>query len=92
MDYKIESDVPLPVRGQPRAQRFPFAQLKIGQSFKVPLADGDTKERLKTRIYHHLKRWRDEHPEVTLTTAWREPEDETDRIEGLRIWRGKDKA
>jgi hypothetical protein len=42
---EIESDVPIPKRGIGRPRKYPFPDMKVGDSFAVPLGEARTTKR-----------------------------------------------
>ena len=85
---KIFDNIPAPVmkRGAP-GNKYPFADLHIGQSFFVNL-DGDATEKVADRLKSAAARWRkvSERQEVKFTVApTQHPDDVT--VEVVGVWR-----
>lgn len=51
MGIKIDDGIPLPPKATGwGSSAFPFAEMKQGQSFAIPIAKGDTKAKLRNRL------------------------------------------
>lgn len=74
--YEIEKDVPVPESGACRVRpaKYPFRQLQIGESFFVPVSNGQTTTRLQRTLSSCAARQR-----VKVQTRVVE--------NGVRVWR-----
>ena len=84
MAYKIETgiDLPSPVSA-PGKPKYPWREMQMGDSFFVPLANGDAIERLRNRMANSARyAWKSGHGEFTTRTI----------DGGVRVWKTKDPA
>ena len=72
MAFRIENNIPVPpvTRGmKPRASKYPFARMAVGQSAAEPLpAAKKTAERLKASVRNAIVRAQKQNPEAGFTT------------------------
>lgn len=74
MSYTIEKGVPLPSGRRERRDKYPYADMEVGDSFLIPLA----KDRSTSGIYASVSVAKRRH-NINLATA---------RVDGgVRIWR-----
>jgi hypothetical protein len=83
--FKIDSDIELPPVSYPsRKTRYPFNQMKVGQSFFEPCPN-KSREGVRNKILSSARRIG---LQGHFTTRVREPEDEPDYgVKGVRCWR-----
>lgn len=77
----IESDIPIPQRQNGRTAKYPFSQMKPGDSFAVPVGSEKPKtviNRLNTAAHGWRRR---NQPEARFTVAY---EEQTGKV---RIWK-----
>lgn len=74
--YEIEQGVPVPQSGSCRTRpaKYPFRQLSVGESFFVPLSDGQSTTRLQRTLASCAARQK-----VKVQTRVME--------DGVRVWR-----
>ena len=73
MNFKIEKSIPLPER-KTRPMKYPFKSMDEGDSFFVPLADGQSPSSVYASISTAKNRLK-----INLTTAREDG--------GIRVWR-----
>lgn len=78
-DYKIDNHVELPV-ARTSGKHFPFAQMKVGDSFAVPNLTKNT----RITVYNHARKFMTKHqPTWEFTTRT------VDDSAHIRVWRTK---
>lgn len=92
--FPIQRGIPMPSRGggSPRQPcPYPFLDCQVGETFFVPLEDGDTLPRLSSRIRNWADRERERHnmPGLRFRAIRTEEEIRGVRRIGVRVWRRK---
>ena len=85
MSIEIDDDVPIPVGSDRRSaeQKYPLSQMKAGQSFFLPLQEGDDIKRMGNRISQARQGFQKRNEGIRFTQRiW----EEDDTI-GIRVWR-----
>jgi hypothetical protein len=85
MDIKLDDNVPVPVGSDRRAaeRKYPLSEMKVGQSFFLPLEEGDDIKRMGNRISQARQGYQKRTEGVRFTQRiWEE-----DDVIGIRVWR-----
>ncbi len=87
-DYKIDSEVPVPTDFRSTELKYPFEEMKVGDSFFIPpRSEEETVKGLGNRVAQarqtYQKRMARREEEVRFTQRMRTEDDVT----GYRIWR-----
>ena len=85
MDIKLDDDVPVPTGSdrRPAEKKYPLSQMKVGQSFFLPLEEGDDIKRMGNRISQARQGFQKRNDGVRFTQRiWEE-----DEVIGIRVWR-----
>ena len=85
MDIIIDDDVPVPAGSDRRSaeQKYPLSQMKVGQSFFLPLQEGDDIKRMGNRLSQARQGFQKRNEGTRFTQRiWEE-----DDIIGIRVWR-----
>ena len=82
---EIEDDIPVPPGSDRRSveRKYPLAELKVGQSFFLPLEEGDDLKRMANRLSQARQSYQKRNEGVRFTQRMWEKDDEI----GIRIWR-----
>lgn len=78
---KIDKGIPLVKRGPPVPRKYPTPLLEVGDSYLVPLDDGDTIEKLRARMNTYVYGARKLFPDRTFAVRTVDG--------GVRVWRTK---
>lgn len=83
--FKIEKDIPMPERSRfvPRAQKYPFDQMSVGDSFAVELDKPTDGAVLCRRVRNAAHRWRVQN---LSTLAFNAMVRDEDGVEVVRVW------
>ena len=84
-DIKIDSDIPVPVGSDRRSgeRKYPLKLLNVGDSFFIPLEEGDDLKRMANRLSQARQTYQKRNEGVRLTQRmWEEK-----NTIGVRIWR-----
>ena len=85
LGIEIEDDIPVPPGSDRRSveRKYPLSELKVGQSFFLPLEEGDDIKRMANRLSPASQTYQKKHEGVRLNhRMW-----EKDEQIGIRIWR-----
>ena len=85
MEIKLDDDVPVPTGSdrRPAEKLYPLSQMKVGQSFFLPLEEGDDIKRMGNRISQARQGFQKRNDGVRFTQRiWEE-----DEVIGIRVWR-----
>ena len=85
MEIKIDDNVPVPVGSDRRSgeRKYPLSEMKVGQSFFVPMEEGDDIKRMGNRMSQARQTYQKRNEGVRFTQRiW----EENDTI-GIRVWR-----
>ena len=85
MEIKIDKDVPVPVGSDRRsgAKKYPLGEMKVGESFFLPMEEGDDIKRMGNRMSQARQTYQKSNEGVRFTQRiWEE-----DDIIGIRVWR-----
>ena len=75
-EFQIETGIPIPqIRRRGKSGKYPFRELKIGDSFLVPNQDRFTIKRLRSACHNFSKR----NPDYMFTVK--------EEVTGCRVWR-----
>lgn len=82
---EIEDDIPVPPGSDRRSveRKYPLAELKVGQSFFLPLEEGDDLKRMANRLSQARQSYQKRNEGVRFTQRMWEKDD----VVGIRIWR-----
>lgn len=82
---EIEDDIPIPPGSDRRSveRKYPLAELKVGQSFFLPLEEGDDLKRMGNRLSQARQGYQKRNEGVRFTQRMWEKDDEV----GIRVWR-----
>ena len=82
---EIEDDIPVPPGSDRRSveRKYPLSELKVGQSFFLPLEEGDDIKRMANRLSQARQTYQKKHEGVRLTQRMWEKDEQI----GIRIWR-----
>ena len=82
---EIEDDIPIPPGSDRRSveRKYPLAELKAGQSFFLPLEEGDDLKRMGNRLSQARQGYQKRNEGVRFTQRMWEKDD----VVGIRIWR-----
>lgn len=83
-NYKVEANVPLIKKGTKNALKYPWAEMKVGDSFFVPVGTNTTIYALGNSLYHSGRTWLLRHGLKHLTIAKRTATE--DGVKGVRVW------
>ena len=85
LGIEIEDDIPVPPGSDRRSveRKYPLSELKVGQSFFLPLEEGDDIKRMATRLRQASQTYQKKHEGVRLTQRMWEKDEQI----GIRIWR-----
>ena len=84
-DIKIDSDIPIPAGSDRRSgeRKYPLKLLNVGDSFFIPLEEGDDLKRMANRLSQARQTYQKRNEGVRLTQRmWEEK-----NTIGVRIWR-----
>jgi hypothetical protein len=84
-DIKIDNDIPVPVGSDRRSgeRKYPLKLLNVGDSFFIPLEEGDDLKRMANRLSQARQTYQKRNEGVRLTQRmWEEK-----NTIGIRIWR-----
>lgn len=85
--YEIESNVPVPaVTRRARGSAYPFADMKVGDSFFVGTKDDADDQRAVNRITAAARIFRKSNPQLAELRILARPITEGDKA-GVRVWR-----
>ena len=76
--FEIESNIPIPDPECGVKSKYPFADMKIGDSFLMPYAD-KTPVKQRMVLIHAIRHFRRKHPDRTFATRQQDT--------GIRVWR-----
>jgi len=82
---EIEDDIPIPPGSDRRSveRKYPLAELKVGQSFFLPLEEGDDLKRMGNRLSQARQGYQKRNEGVRFTQRMWEKDGEV----GIRVWR-----
>ena len=82
---EIEDDIPVPPGSDRRSveRKYPLAELKVGQSFFLPLEEGDDLKRMANRLSQARQSYQKRNEGVRFTQRMWEKDGEV----GIRVWR-----
>tara|TARA_B100000214_G_scaffold156867_1_gene112507 strand:- start:1439 stop:1723 length:285 start_codon:yes stop_codon:yes gene_type:complete len=82
---EIEDDIPVPPGSDRRSveRKYPLAELKVGQSFFLPLEEGDDLKRMGNRLSQARQGYQKRNEGVRFTQRMWEKDGEV----GIRVWR-----
>ena len=82
---EIEDDIPVPPGSDRRSveRKYPLAELKVGQSFFLPLEEGDDLKRMGNRLTQARQGYQKRNEGVRFTQRMWEKDGEV----GIRVWR-----
>ena len=85
LGIEIEDDIPVPPGSDRRSveRKYPLSELKVGQSFFLPLEEGDDIKRMANRLSQARQTYQKQHEGVRLTQRMWEKDEQI----GIRIWR-----
>tara|TARA_R100000426_G_scaffold3287_6_gene5617 strand:- start:3946 stop:4230 length:285 start_codon:yes stop_codon:yes gene_type:complete len=85
LGIEIEDDIPVPPGSDRRSveRKYPLSELKVGQSFFLPLEEGDDIKRMANRLSQARQTYQKKHEGVRLTQRMWEKDEQI----GIRIWR-----
>ena len=85
LGIEIEDDIPVPPGSDRRSveRKYPLAELKVGQSFFLPLEEGDDLKRMANRLSQARQSYQKRTEGVRFTQRMWEKDD----VVGIRIWR-----
>ena len=85
LGIEIEDDIPVPPGSDRRSveRKYPLSELKVGQSFFLPLEEGDDIKRMANRLSQARQTYQKKHEGVRLTQRMWEKDEQI----GKRIWR-----
>ena len=85
LGIEIEDDIPVPPGSDRRSveRKYPLSELKVGQSFFLPLEEGDDIKRMANRLGQARQTYQKKHEGVRLTQRMWEKDEQI----GIRIWR-----
>ena len=85
LGIEIEDDIPVPPGSDRRSveRKYPLSELKVGQSFFLPLEEGDDIKRMANRLSQARQTSQKKHEGVRLTQRMWEKDEQI----GIRIWR-----
>ena len=85
LGIEIEDDIPVPPGSDRRSveRKYPLSELKLGQSFFLPLEDGDDIKRMANRLSQARQTYQKKHEGVRLTQRMWEKDEQI----CIRIWR-----
>ena len=85
LGIEIEDDIPVPPGSERRSveRKYPLSELKVGQSFFLPLEEGDDLKRMANRLSQARQTYQKKHEGVRLTQRMWEKDEQI----GIRIWR-----
>ena len=85
LGIEIEDDIPVPPGSDRRSveRKYPLSELKVGQSFFLPLEEGDDLKRMANRLSQARQTYQKRNEGVRLTQRMWEEENTI----GIRIWR-----
>jgi|TARA_R100000700_G_C3077285_1_gene84648 hypothetical protein len=85
LGIEIEDDIPVPPGSDRRSveRKYPLSELKVGQSFFLPLEEGDDLKRMANRLSQARQTYQKKHEGVRLTQRMWEKDEQI----GIRIWR-----
>lgn len=86
--FKIKSNVPTPqAQRKGRGSKYPFDVMGVGDSFFVPLGEGQTAAHLTTRLKVAIFRWRNKHDLRQITFNVQEHADPDTCEPAVGVWR-----
>lgn len=82
---EIEDDIPVPPGSDRRSveRKYPLSDLEVGQSFFLPLEEGDDLKRMANRLSQARQGYQKRNEGVRFTQRMWEKDGEV----GIRIWR-----
>ena len=82
---ELEDDIPVPPGSDRRSveRKYPLAELKVGQSFFLPLEEGDDLKRMGNRLSQARQGYQKRNEGVRFTQRMWEKDGEV----GIRVWR-----
>ena len=85
LGIEIEDDIPVPPGSDRRSveRKYPLSELKVGQSFFLPLEEGDDIKRMANRLSQARQTYQKKHEGVRLTQRMWEKDEQI----GIRILR-----
>ena len=85
LGIEIEDDIPVPPGSDRRSveRKYPLSELKVGQSFFLPLEEGDDIKRMANRLSQARQTYQKKHEGVRLTQRMWEKDEQI----CIRIWR-----
>ena len=85
LGIEIEDDIPVPPGSDRRSveRKYPLSELKVGQSFFLPLEEGDDIKRMANHLSQARQTYQKKHEGVRLTQRMWEKDEQI----GIRIWR-----
>ena len=85
LGIEIEDNIPVPPGSDRRAveRKYPLSELKVGQSFFLPLEEGDDLKRMANRLSQARQSYQKRNEGVRFTQRMWEKDD----VVGIRIWR-----
>ena len=85
LGIEIEDDIPVPPGSDRRdvVRKYPLSDLKVGQSFFLPLEEGDDLKRMANRLSQARQSYQKRNEGVRFTQRMWEKDD----VVGIRIWR-----
>ena len=85
LGIEIEDEIPVPPGSDRRSveRKYPLSELKVGQSFFLPLEEGDDIKRMANRLSQARQTYQKKHEGVRLTQRMWEKDEQI----GIRIWR-----
>ena len=85
LGIEIEDDIPVPPGSDRRAveRKYPLSDLEVGQSFFLPLEEGDDLKRMANRLSQARQGYQKRNEGVRFTQRMWEKDD----VVGIRIWR-----
>lgn len=85
LGIEIEDNIPVPPGSDRRAveRKYPLSELKVGQSFFLPLEEGDDLKRMANRLSQARQGYQKRNEGVRFTQRMWEKDGEV----GIRIWR-----
>jgi len=93
LGIELEDDIPVPVGSDRRSaeRKYPLNEMKIGQSFFLPLEDGDNLKRMANRLSQARQTYQKKYEGVRFTQRLWEQDDSNNvgnnSTLGIRIWR-----
>lgn len=74
---KLETDIPIPVRPKSSANKYPWGEMKVGDSFLIPRVNGEVIQLVRERATKAIQ-WAKRTGHKYCTRA---------SDEGVRVWR-----